>query len=156
MVKPNPKSSHPERGIARPMNFTRTTLLLLVLTVFGMGFSGYLTAGVLLAASCPLNGGCTRVFGLPSCLYGLTMYTIMLILILLIRGRKVAFVTGRRLVLLVSLIGMLFAGSLLVEEYLNRSPITICAIGFVMYVLILHVGPFMEERVAERILESFN
>ena len=119
------------------LNFTKTSILLLALTIFGMGFSGYLSYGVLSANTCPLNGGCTRVLGYPSCLYGFTMYTIMMILVLLTFRKQIVFATGRKLVLLISAIGMIFSGSLLVEEFLNRSPLTICAAGFSMFTLIL-------------------
>ena len=121
-------------------NFTKTSVVLLALIVFGIGFSGYLTASVLLSSTCPLNGGCTLVLGYPSCMYGLTMYTIMLIILLLAWPGKIAFSTGRKLILIVSVIGMLFAGSLLIEEYVGNRPFTICAVGFVMYVLILVVS----------------
>jgi uncharacterized membrane protein len=108
--------------------------------VFGMGFSGYLTAGVLMENSCPLNGGCARVLGYPSCMYGFTMYTIMLIFVLLTWTGKLVFATGRRLVLIVSAIGMMFAGALLVDEFVNSRPLTICAAGFSMFTLILIVS----------------
>jgi len=125
------------------VNFPKTSIVLLLVLMFGMGFSGYLTAGVLAENSCPLNGGCTRVLGLPSCLYGFTMYTIMLIIVLLTSAGHVAFATGRKLVLLVSLIGMMFAGSLLVTEFLNHSPLTICAAGFAMFTLTFLIGAFI-------------
>lgn len=125
------------------MNFTKSSSILLVVIVFGMGFSGYLAASVLLSSTCPLNGGCTLVFGYPSCLYGFTMYTIMLIILLLTLPGRIAFSTGRKLILIVSVIGMLFAGSLLIEEYAGNKPITICAVGFVMYLLILLISQFL-------------
>jgi uncharacterized membrane protein len=118
------------------LKFTRTSIVLLLLTIFGMGFSGYLTYGVLSANTCPLNGGCTRVLGYPSCLYGFTMYTVMMILLLLTSTGKVVFAAGRKLVLLVSAVGMMFSGSLLVQEFLNSSPLTNCAAGFSMFTLI--------------------
>jgi hypothetical protein len=125
------------------MNFSKTSVVLLIVIVFGMGFSGYLTANVLLSSTCPLNGGCTLVLGYPSCMYGFTMYTIMLIILLLTWTGKIVFATGRKLILLVSVIGMLFAGSLLVEEYLGNRPLTICALGFVMYLLILLISQLL-------------
>jgi hypothetical protein len=122
------------------MNFTKTSIVLLALIVFGIGFSGYLAASVLLSSTCPLNGGCALVLGYPSCMYGLIMYSIMLIILLLTWAGKIAFSTGRNLILLVSVAGMLFAGSLLIEEYAGNRPLTICAVGFVMYMLILLVS----------------
>jgi len=118
------------------LDFTKTPIVLLLLTIFGMGFSGYLTYGVLSSNACPLNGGCTRVLGYPSCMYGFTMYTVMMILVLLALTGKLVFATGRKLVLFVSAVGMMFSGSLLVKEVLNHSPLTICAAGFSMFTLI--------------------
>ena len=80
------------------------------------------------------------MLGYPSCMYGFTMYTLMLIILVLTFTGKIVFVTGRKLILLVSLIGMLFSGSLLVQEYLNRSPLTICAARFSMFLLIFLMG----------------
>jgi hypothetical protein len=125
------------------MKFAKSSAVLLVVIVFGMGFSGYLGASVLLSSTCPLNGGCTLVLGYPSCLYGFTMYTIMLIILLLTWLGTIALPTGRKLILIVSIIGLLFAGSLLIEEYTGNKPITICAVGFVMYLLILSISQFL-------------
>jgi hypothetical protein len=122
-------------GVER-MNFSRIRVLLFAIIVFGMGFSGYLTVNVLTSKTCPLNGGCTLVLGYPSCMYGLTMYTVMLVILLLTWGGRFVLATGRKLILLVSVVGMVFSGSLLVLEYLKRSPLTICAAGFSMFLLI--------------------
>jgi len=118
------------------MNFSRIRVLLFAIIVFGMGFSGYLTVNVLTSKTCPLNGGCTLVLGYPSCMYGFTMYTVMLVILLLTWGGKLVLATGRKLILLVSVVGMVFSGSLLVLEYLRSSPLTICAAGFSMFLLI--------------------
>jgi len=131
---------------AKLLNFTKTSTVLLLFTIFGMGFSGYLSYGVLSSNTCPLNGGCTRVLGYPSCLYGFTMYTIMMILVVLTMAGKLVFATGRRLVPLVAVIGMMFSGSLLVEEFLNHSPLTICAAGFSMFTIIFLTSALLWKR----------
>jgi hypothetical protein len=69
-------------------------------------------------------------------MYGFTLYTIMLIILLLTSMGKIVAAIGRKLILLVATIGMLFSGSLLVFEYVNKSPLTICAAGFSMFLLI--------------------
>jgi uncharacterized membrane protein len=122
------------------MNFTKPAIAILAVVLFGMGFSSYLTAGVLLANACPLYGGCVLVLGYPSCMYGFAMYTIMLIILLLTWREKIGFATGRKLILLVAVVGMLFSGSLLIKEFLNRSPLTICAAGFSMFTLIFFLS----------------
>ncbi len=131
---------HKPRSEVTEMNLSKISLVMLGVILFGMGFSGYLTAGVLLSSSCPVNGGCTRVLGYPSCMYGFTMYTILLIALLLVWRGKIGFETGRKLIILVAVIGMLFSGSLLMFEFLNKSPLTICAAGFSMFLLIFLLG----------------
>jgi hypothetical protein len=118
------------------MNLTKTSIVMLGVIIFGMGFSGYLTARVLLEKACPLSGGCTQVLGYPSCMYGFTMYSILLVILLLTWKGKIGLAIGRKLILIVTVIGLLFSGSLLVQEFLNRSPLTICAAGFSMFLLI--------------------
>ncbi len=54
--------------------------IILAFSVFGMLFSGYLTYGEL-TKTCQF--GCSAagtIFGLPPCIYGLAMYTIITIL----------------------------------------------------------------------------
>lgn len=63
--------------------------IILAFSVFGMLFSGYLTYGEL-TKTCTL--GCSAagtIFGLPPCIYGLAMYTIITALaVLAFREKK--------------------------------------------------------------------
>ncbi len=62
--------------------------IILVFSVFGMLFSGYLSYGELFG-TCEL--GCSaagRIFGFPACVYGLVMYTIITALVLLALKEK--------------------------------------------------------------------
>jgi uncharacterized membrane protein len=52
---------------------------ILIIAIAGMLFSGYLSYGELFGKSCPV-GGCSSLLGVPVCLYGFTMYTIVLII----------------------------------------------------------------------------
>lgn len=55
------------------------------ISLIGVLFSGYLTFSELIAKSCSITG-CQLILGLPTCLYGLIMYTIVFVVSLL--GRK--------------------------------------------------------------------
>jgi len=48
----------------------------------GMLFSGYLSYGEVIQQVCPV-GGCGLIFGIPACLYGFVMYTLVFITSLL-------------------------------------------------------------------------
>ena len=51
--------------------------IILVISLAGLSFSGYLSYGELVEKSCPLGGGCSPLFGLPTCLYGFIMYLVI-------------------------------------------------------------------------------
>ena len=62
--------------------------VIMALAVFGMLFSGYLSYGELFG-TCTL--GCSaagKIFGLPPCVYGLVMYTIITVLAYLAYSSK--------------------------------------------------------------------
>ncbi|MCX6741957.1 MAG: hypothetical protein NTX24_02155 [Candidatus Pacearchaeota archaeon] len=56
--------------------------IILIISIAGLLFSGYLSVSELFSNSCPL-GGCIFVLGLPSCVYGLVMYLAIFILALI-------------------------------------------------------------------------
>jgi len=109
--------------------------LVLLIILIGIGFSGFLTAGDLYG-SCPLEGGCTAFFGYPACMYGLLMYLLLFIFFVLTWGNKIAEKIGQKVIAIISVIGMIFAASLTYQEYLFGEPLSVCAAGFVMYLLI--------------------
>ncbi|MFH1978066.1 MAG: hypothetical protein ABIJ92_01965 [Candidatus Aenigmatarchaeota archaeon] len=117
------------------MKITFLSGLALLVILVGIGFSGWLTSGSL-SGSCPIDEGCPSFLGYPACIYGLVMYAILLILFLVTWKGKIAHETGLKAMLAISIIGMLFAGSLLIQEYLIQRPLSVCAMGFVMYLLI--------------------
>jgi len=58
--------------------------IVFAIAIAGMLFSGYLSYGELIAKSCYATalgmGACTQVVGLPACIYGFVMYTIVFII----------------------------------------------------------------------------
>ena len=49
---------------------------ILIISIAGMIFSGYLSFGDLFGNSCPV-GGCSALAGVPTCVYGFVMYLIV-------------------------------------------------------------------------------
>ena len=62
------------------MNKESALKIICWIAVLGMAFSGYLSYTELFAQSCPVNGGCSMVGGIPACVYGFVMYAIVLII----------------------------------------------------------------------------
>jgi uncharacterized membrane protein len=56
--------------------------LILVISIAGMLFSGYLSFGEVVLGSCPV-GGCSSIAGIPTCVYGFVMYMAIFIISLL-------------------------------------------------------------------------
>lgn len=52
---------------------------ILVISIAGMLFSGYLSYGELFGDSCPV-GGCSALAGVPTCVYGFVMYFIVFVI----------------------------------------------------------------------------
>jgi len=61
------------------MKTKQSIKIIFFIALAGFLFSGYLSAGELLAESCPV-GGCSVLLGIPVCLYGFAMYSAILLL----------------------------------------------------------------------------
>lgn len=48
-----------------------------IVSLIGVIFSGYLSFSEINSGTCSV-GGCTQILGLPTCIYGLVMYLIIL------------------------------------------------------------------------------
>ncbi|MEM4244609.1 MAG: hypothetical protein QW404_03720 [Candidatus Nanoarchaeia archaeon] len=55
---------------------------IMVLSILGMIFSGYLSYTELFSGVCPI-GGCSNIGGIPVCVYGFTMYLVVFIISIL-------------------------------------------------------------------------
>jgi uncharacterized membrane protein len=56
---------------------------IMIISIAGMAFSGYLSYTELFQQVCAARGGCSTIGGVPTCLYGFMMYTIVLIVSLM-------------------------------------------------------------------------
>lgn len=52
--------------------------IMFVLAAMGFLFSGYLTFSKILLKTCPLNEPCSVFLGVPTCVFGFAMFTLML------------------------------------------------------------------------------
>jgi len=60
---------------------------ILVISIVGILFSGYLSYSELLKGFCAL-GTCSNVWGIPACVYGFIMYLVVFVIALLgLKGR---------------------------------------------------------------------
>jgi uncharacterized membrane protein len=64
------------------MNSKTSLKIILIISLLGMLFSGYLSYNELFTGTCAI-GGCSYVGPFPACVYGFFMYTIVFVISLL-------------------------------------------------------------------------
>jgi len=115
----------------------RRIISIFVLVCAGLLFSGYLSAMKLFEGSCAFNEPCPYFLGYPACWYGFFMYLTMFVITLLGMLKKMPPLAAFKTVAIVSLIGIVFSGSFVIEEAFRPST---CAYGLIVYVLIFAVS----------------
>jgi len=124
------------------MNRKNLTKYILLISLFGVAFSGWLTLGTIFSGACPLSGECPYFLGYPACDYGLIMFLIIFASSIMLLKTKYNSTTLMKIVLLVSLIGIAFSGYFSIIELLNPRPsytllLPSCVYGLTMYVIIM-------------------
>jgi len=123
------------------------------LATAGLLFSGYLSAVKLFSGTCAFNESCPYFLGFPACWYGFTMYAAMFIVtgIALIRKTNI-----RKVILtdiLVSFLGILFAGRFVVIEFLQSRVTGTLGLSTCVYGLIFYIAIFIVSCVAYKRLK---
>jgi uncharacterized membrane protein len=63
-------------------------IIILIIAIAGLLFSGYLSYSEIFKKFCAL-GTCTAVSGVPACVYGFVMYLILLVVAIIgLKGKK--------------------------------------------------------------------
>lgn len=119
----------------------RFIIALFVLTLAGLLFSSYLSAVKLFSGTCALGESCPYFLGYPACFYGFAMYLVMFIVTLLAFFRQTAPRTAFKTDGVVALLGIVFAGSFVIQEIAAAEitgtlGLTTCAYGLIFYVAI--------------------
>jgi uncharacterized membrane protein len=73
-----------KRGILNDIMKKETALkAILVISIAGILFSGYLSYMEIFAGKCALGGTCSSVASIPACVYGFVMYLVVFVISLL-------------------------------------------------------------------------
>jgi uncharacterized membrane protein len=128
----------------------------LYLLIFGgVLFSGYLSATKLLTNTCAFNESCPYVFGYPACYYGFTIFFLMLIFSVVNYANTISNRTYTNVIKLLSFVGILFSGNLVIREIINGSVtgslgLSTCAYGLGFYVIIFIVSLKTKNNVLQK------
>ncbi len=124
-------------------------ITILVVAIGGALFSGYLSYYTLFTTGCSealiTCGGANPVLivGLPTCVYGLVMFAAVAVLAV-IGLKKITPQPWQKAVLWISVVGVLFSGSLSYYELYLRDPkpenLPACVYGFFFYLVIFLVS----------------
>lgn len=111
-------------------------------SVVGLLFSGYFSIIRIFSASCALNEGCTRFLGFSACYYGFVLYVVLTTLSILALRRRIEFKRALLWVAGVAFLGVLFAGYLVIREFVlvligdDALGVLACIVGLVFYMLV--------------------
>lgn len=116
----------------------RSRLTILVLSIAGLLFSGYLTFTKLFSQTCSLSEGCQYLWGYPTCMYGFIFFSLLFIIgiLAMVMKRQKCFMLS-----IVSGLAVLFSGYFVIIDIIQWTGhyslgLPSCVYGFVMFVLI--------------------
>ncbi len=117
---------------------------ILILSLVGLLFAGYLSGVKFFSGTCALGEGCPFFLGYPACYFGFAMYLLLTLFSLILVFGKDGSIAIRP-IKLVSLLGILFAGYFtlgelprLFEQGLSAYVLGLptCALGLIFYITI--------------------
>lgn len=118
---------------------------MLVLSLTGTLFAGYVSAVKIFGGSCAFNEPCPYFLGYPACWYGFVMFCAMLVVSLVAMVKKTEEPWPVQANAVISFLGVLFAGSFVVQEVRYISSwleadyallLPSCVYGFIFYIVI--------------------
>lgn len=112
-----------------------------VLTLAGLLFSGYMSGVKLITKSCAFREACPYFLGYPACFYGFAMYFIMFAITVCALANSAARTAAMKTNTVVSGIGIIFAGSFVVQELMRWATfgslgLSTCTYGLIFYLAI--------------------
>ncbi len=131
------------------MKKDKNIIILFVLGVAGVLFSGYLSGVKFFTSTCAFGESCPYFWGYPACYFGFIMFLVIAIFSSLLLFSRMQKKNGLSVLSLVSLLGILFAGKFTLAEipvlfqeglgaYILGLPT--CALGLIFYILIFTIA----------------
>ena len=88
----------------------------MILSLAGVLFSGYMSSIKFFTQTCAFNEPCPIFLGLPACYFGFFLFIFLALFSALVFFKRMNDFTGLRVVLTVSLVGIIFSGSFSMQE----------------------------------------
>lgn len=121
-------------------------ITLFIISLCGVLFAGYLAGVKVFNKECALDTSCSYFLGLPTCIYGFVMFTILLIgsSVLLFHKKKTCQTKILKVIFSVAIIGSLFSLYFATVEIMGGVTSALilptCAYGLIAYVIIFVVS----------------
>lgn len=121
-------------------------ITLFIISLCGVLFAGYLAGVKVFNKECALDTSCSYFLGLPTCIYGFVMFTILLIgaSILLFSKKTSCHVGILKMIFIVAMVGSLFSLYFAAVEIMGGVTSALilptCAYGLIAYLIVLIVS----------------
>ena len=118
------------------------TKAILAISLAGMLFSGFLIVQKLFSGTCSLKEGCAYLFGLPTCIYGLVLFTAIVLISFLVIIKQTREAPAKTALLALAVVGIIFSGYYSITELATCNGCTYslllpaCVYGLVLYTVI--------------------
>ncbi len=128
------------------MTKTTYSYILYGLSLAGTLFSGYLSGVKFFTKTCAFGETCPQFFGYPACYFGFIIFVSLFILSTLLVFRKDGKIAIANSILALSLLGVVFAGTFVVQELIRFAVegfklatlgLPTCVYGLIFYMLVL-------------------
>ena len=122
------------------------TITLFIISLCGVLFAGYLAGVKVFNKECALDTSCSYFLGLPTCVYGFVMFTILLIAssVLLFKKGAKCQVRLLKIIFIIAIIGscfsLYFAAVEIMGGVTSALILPTCAYGLIAYVIIFGVS----------------
>jgi hypothetical protein len=135
-----------------------------ILGVAGMLFAGYMSTVKLLSNTCAFDKPCPYFLGYPACYYGFGIFTAIVLFLILDYWKVIQEKTAEVMVLVISGLGILFAGYFTLKELpilLSRGfgayffGLPTCTLGLLFYLFIfgLALVTFLRNKTYNQIVK---
>src|SRR3989344_9193386 len=134
------------------MRKNKTSVALLVLSIAGLLFSGYLSGVKLFTSTCAFNEACPYFLGYPACYFGFVMFLLLTLFSFKLVADKAEHLEGLLGIKILSVLGILFAGyftfleiPVLLKDGLGAYifGLPTCTLGFLFYLAIAILAFFV-------------
>ena len=131
-------------------------IALIIFSLSGFLFSGYMSSIKLFSKTCAFGETCPLCLGIPACYYGFPIVTLIFIFSIIFAFKKVSVGSITNSIFYTALIGVLFSGYFAIQEFplliknefsAYKFGLPTCIMGFLFFVIIFIITIFLKKEI---------